>query len=281
MNRNTSADIRALAQCRLFVFDLDGTLYAETSHFAYYGEQIAQRLPPDAVDAFRVDIERALALAHPLRYGRVYDVQRRLVRDEGESFDWSGVRVAAEPPSPEDVLIHVHDPWWVYGALAAHHGLDPSLTHEAFMATRAYMQGDDFPMTPMPGLRRALERLRAVGCQFVLATNSPEPDSRAILDKLELAGLFADCLFLARKPKQIEDQFANWIARFGVSAAQTVSIGDNYRNEIAPAVRQGMKTVYIDRYLGQDQPDVTVQLQCPDQLGSLFGEVAELAEGQQ
>lgn len=279
MSRFEAAGVRRLADCRLFVFDLDGTLYAETHHFEYYGNELARRLPQTAADAFRADVARALALEHPLRYGRLYDVLRRIVREGERAYDWSGQEVEAQPVAPDDVLMHVHDPWWVYAATAAYHGLDPQGTHEAFMATRAYMEGALFPMSPLSGLAEALARLAAAGRAFVLATNSPEPDSRAIIDKLGLTGRFADSIFLARKPHHMREQFASWKDRFQVPYEQTASVGDNYRNEIEPAIALGMQTVYIDRYLAQAREEVTVQLHSPDELGDLFSTIATTVEG--
>ncbi|WP_236567174.1 HAD family hydrolase [Geobacillus sp. TFV-3] len=63
------------ADIKVIVFDLDGTLYEETSHFDYYAEQVAKRLCETDRPRFWNDYRAVLAGRHPLRIGVMYDTK--------------------------------------------------------------------------------------------------------------------------------------------------------------------------------------------------------------
>jgi FMN phosphatase YigB (HAD superfamily) len=264
-----------LKHCRVFVFDLDGTVYEEVTHFDVFGEEIAKRLPENQREAFLTEAKQALQGEHVLKYGVTYDPVRDLIFKDGRATTWRGEPVPHEvqPVHEADSLMHVDDPWGMYSAMAKHFGLSQDALQAAFLATRAHMESADFAMVGLPGLRNAIDELRDLGRNVVLATNSPEPDSRAILEKLGLTGAFDEVIFEAKKPVRVLEHFRHFHEKFGVPYAEMVSIGDHYRNEIEPAHAIGMKTVYIDRYLRCKRPDVTVQLQHPKEIAGLLQDV--------
>ena len=87
------------------------------------------------------------------------------------------------------------------------------------------------------------------------ATNSQYEDAIRILDMLELSDLFIDVLSGANKPSQTVSYFKKLIGNYDLSPEQCLSIGDNFINEIAPAIQLGMKTIFID-YYKQDYPEI-------------------------
>ncbi|MCL6518041.1 HAD family hydrolase [Alicyclobacillus sp.] len=267
----TAAGLARLAGCRLFIFDLDGTVYQETDHFRYYGDRILEVIPADARAAFTADVEAALGGRHPaLRYGASYDPEHDVFLHDDRPVDWAGRPVEVRP---SDRLAHVDDPWAVYMVAGLHHGAAPAAIQEAFLATRRHMEGPEFPMHPLPGLREAIDRLRDHGRRFALATNSPEPDSRRILEKLGLTGAFDAEVFNARKQDRAREHFTRFREAFKVSFEEMVSIGDHYRNEIRPAAELGMATIYIDRYLNRQRPDVTAQVSHPAEVADVLRQV--------
>jgi FMN phosphatase YigB (HAD superfamily) len=268
-----AAGLERLAGCRLFIFDLDGTVYEETDHFRFYGEQIARALTPERAQAFAADVEAALSGRHTLTYGSSYDAEQDLIFKGERAYTWTGEPVSA---SPSAHLAHMDDPWGIYMAAGLHHGAKPDQVEAAFLATRAHMESPEFQMRPLPGLRAAIDGLRALGRRFALATNSPEPDSRKILAKLDLTGAFDVEVFNARKQHLAREHFTRFQEQFQVPFEQMVSIGDHYRNEIAPAAALGMATVYIDRYLRQPRPDVTVQVARPADVAKVLRHVTDL-----
>ncbi|MCL6442786.1 MAG: HAD family hydrolase [Alicyclobacillus sp.] len=268
-------NLEQLAKCRVFIFDLDGTVYQETHHFAYYGERLAALLGPKHADAFLQDVELILAGRHPLAIGDKYDVINRVIRKDTGTVSWEGSPVEVPPSS---VVLNVEDPWWVYGSAARHHGLSEEEVDRAYLETRAYMESDAFAMAPIPGLRAALDGLRRHGWRLALATNSPEPDSRAILTKLDLADAFDDLVFRAKKPIRSKEHFTSWQQAFGFSFDQMASIGDNFLNDVLPALELGMKAIYIDRYVRRPRAGVTAQIASPLELGELMAAVLKQVE---
>lgn len=235
-----------LRDCDLYIFDLDGTVYEETAHFDVYRDELVKRLAPDKVQDFLADLNLALAGQHPLRLGSSYHLETGLIRHEKTVLNWAGKPIMEHGPTSN--WIHVEDPWVIYRVIARHYGLAQEQVQAAFVATRTYMQSDNFSMKGLPGLQEAISALKQQGCHFVLMTNSPEPDSRDILNKLGLANAFDKSIFLAHKEVQARQHLTDLEHQFGLSFNQMVSIGDNFRNEILPALEMGMKAVYIDRY---------------------------------
>ncbi|GMA56667.1 FMN phosphatase YigB (HAD superfamily) [Alicyclobacillus sacchari] len=244
-----------LANCKLFIFDLDGTVYAETEHFEHYLQQLATFVGEEQRAAFLREARAGIAEDDGAFYGRAF------TRATGEP-------VALED-EPSEQHLHVDDPWGVLQAVAARHGVSVTDRDKAFLRTRDFMAGA-FAMMPLAGLRDAMVALRREGRHVVMATNSPEPDSRAILRKLELEDVLEDYVFQARKPYRTAEHFTRWLTAYDIPPAQAVSVGDHYRNEMRPAIKLGMNTIYIDRYIGQPRSDVTLQLRHPGELADVL-----------
>lgn len=122
--------------------------------------------------------------------------------------------------------------------LMAHHRIDPAdFLHEVH----------DVPLdrlTPDPGLRAAIERLRGPRVVF---TNGSTAHARRVIDKLELTDLF-DGLFSLEDadliPKPDPRTFGRMAARFGIDAASAAFFEDTVRN-LKPARELGMTTVLV------------------------------------
>ncbi|MBE3596555.1 MAG: HAD family hydrolase [Hydrogenibacillus sp.] len=254
--------LRSLEACKLIVFDLDGTLYEETHHFDYYAEQIAARLPEAARNDFWRDYRDALDGRHTLRIGRAYDAAHDLILAHRrgrvtDAWHWDGAPLSAtevEQRYPEPLtfdrkeLLNVGDQWWLPASVAVHYGIAEKALGEAFLATRDFMQSEAFHMRPIPGLFEWIDAFRVHGGKTALMTNSPEPDSRTILKKLGLDQAFDALIFWAEKPLKTEAHLRALLERFQVAPTDAASVGDNWQNDIAPARRLGMKTVYIDAF---------------------------------
>ncbi|MBB6284802.1 HAD family hydrolase [Geobacillus subterraneus] len=255
------------ATIKVIVFDLDGTLYEETEHFNYYAEQVAKRLQETERPPFWNDYRAVLAGRHPLRIGSVYDTKEDLILqlEKGavrEAHRWSGEQLearAAEALYPGAVTIDldrffsIGDLWWVPSSIGRHYGLTNEDTYAAFLETREWMMGPEFNMKGAPGLAETLAKLREKTA-LVLMTNSPEPDSEAILRKLGLAAVFHYKIFQAAKPVKTVAHLEAIRARFGVEYKQMLCVGDNVGNDILPARQLGCQTMLIDAY-GLAKPD--------------------------
>ncbi|MEW6725077.1 MAG: HAD family hydrolase [Bacillota bacterium] len=255
---------------QVMIFDLDGTLYGDTVHFDYYAQEICQRLPAALAPDFNRDYTAFWRGETALRIGWVYDREHDLVLRLEEdrvtrAQDWAqqeqpADRVSRLYPGPVIIdkqrFISLGDPWWIPACIGFHYGLQRHDTQQAFLVTREFMSGPDFFMAEVPG-RTETFRALAERYQLVLATNSPEPDSRAIVDKLGLTPYFARMRFLSEKPMRSLELFRSVAEEFSADYPAILSVGDNLVNEITPARKLGCRTLFIDphRYGHPGQAD--------------------------
>lgn len=263
-----------LQPIRVIVYDLDGTVYDDNRHFELYAREIQSHLPPEQHDAFWADYAAVVAGHHPaLRIGTFYDVDRDLVlyTRAGKvlrAVHWGG----SEAPTPvrdqlypdtvivdHDRIMNVGDLWWVPSAISAHYGGKAENHALAFLKIREIMSDPSFQVRPIPGFKETVEQLKGKVVQ-VLATNSPQPDSEAILGKVGLTGLFDRHYFRSNKPGGLKAIFEELAHSYGVPMSAILSVGDNLVNEIAPAMAMGCKTVFIDPHAlgGSDDADLIV-----------------------
>lgn len=250
-----------LNDIQVIVFDLDGTLYEDTHHFSYYADCLQDRLAKEKRRLFKEDYHAALSGKHPLQIGRIYDATHDLilVQMEGrvtQAYEWSGESCSEErvkklyshPITVDlDQMLSIGDLWWVPGSIARHYGLDHEQSYEAFLDTRRYMMSAEFQMHPVKGLRESMEKWKT-RCNMVLMTNSPQPDSEAILQKLHLQDLFDHKVFEAQKPIRTKQHLEEIRHKYGISFTEILSVGDNWINEILPAQELGCQTLLIDPY---------------------------------
>lgn len=250
-------------EAKLFIFDLDGTLYEDTDHFDYYASLLQQNLPTDKQQAFASDYSQMKAGKHPVTIGKAYDVERDAVitidpmTEKATAVqDWNGSEwlpdmVQQVYPNPLhfnfEKMIAIGDGWWLPQVTARHYGLTARQVQDCYNKTKEYMVTDEFQLTKTPGLKDGLIHL---GRQknLVLVTNSEIDDVTRLLKELDLENLFDDIVPLALKPANTKKHFHSIMSRYGASPGETVSIGDNFINEIAPALALGMKAVYIQPY---------------------------------
>jgi FMN phosphatase YigB (HAD superfamily) len=246
---------------KAIVFDLDGRLYEETHHFEYYAAQVAKRLREKDQHRFWEDYRAVLSGYHPLRIGSVYDTEKDLILflQNGivsEAYRWNGEKLGAaevktiypgQVKIDLDRLFSIGDLWWVPSSIGRHYGLTNEDTYAAFLETRKWMMGPEFEMKGVSGLAETLQKLKN-NVVLILMTNSPEPDSEAILQKLKLADVFHHKIFQAGKPIKTATHFEEIRERYHIEYEEIVSIGDNLENDILPAHRLGCRTIFIDAY---------------------------------
>lgn len=245
---------------RVILYDLDGTVYDDTRHFELYARELQSHLPAEVRDAFWADYLLAVKGEHPaLRIGTYYDVARDLVLQirGGEAvraLHWDGsevpplvVRELYQGPLATDysTMLNVGDLWWVPAAVSYHHGGVTEKHGEAFLKIREIMSDPGFVVRSIPQLADLIASLRGKVVQ-VLATNSPQPDSEAILQKVGLLGLFDRMYFRSAKPAGLSRIISEIAADYQVDMKAILSVGDNMVNEIAPARTLGCQTVFID-----------------------------------
>lgn len=252
---------RDLKAVRAVIYDLDGTVYDDTSHFEAYARAIQSHLDEEVQEAFWADYSAVLGGQHPaLRIGTLYDVERDLVLEvKGgrveRALHWEGFEAPLlvrdqlygdQPLQPDHrTLLNVGDLWWVPVAVSHHYGGQPERHQQSFLAIREQMSDPGFVMKSIPGLAESIESLRGRLVQ-VLVTNSPQPDSEAILTKVGLMGRFDRAYFSANKPAGLDPIIHELCRDFQIDPEAILSVGDNLVNEIAPARLLGCQTALID-----------------------------------
>lgn len=245
----------------LVIFDLDGTLYEDTDHFDYYAEQLKKELPEESHATFMDEYRKMEAGNHIVTIGKVYDAIRDHVLKLDpvnlmvtEAWTWEGTELDSDTiqrlyPNPIsldfDAMIAIGDGWWLPNVCARHYGAKD--TQKAYVKTKDYMATDQFKLTKIPGLRQGIMKL-AEKKTVVLVTNSEHDDVKRLLKNLDLEGLFDEIVTEARKPQYTKNHFSKLLEKYNTAADKAISIGDNYINEIAPAINLGMQTVFIDLY---------------------------------
>lgn len=103
---------------------------------------------------------------------------------------------------------------------------------------------------PIPGAARVVEWFRATGCRVVLATNPVFPSS-AIEQRIRWAGLEPGMFDLitsyenmhATKPSV--RYYEEILTRMGCAPDQALMVGNDWGNDIVPALSLGMKTFFV------------------------------------
>ncbi|OZM58193.1 hydrolase [Lottiidibacillus patelloidae] len=242
----------------LYIFDLDGTLYEDTSHFDYYGKLLKEQLPIEMQEHFTKEYEQMKEGNHAVAIGKAYDVERDsvltldpLTLKVVEVTDWNGTKweqnkvantYAGKLTFDFEKMIAIGDGWWLPFVCAKHFGVED--TYNSYLQTKEYMVTDQFQLTKTPGLKQGLEKLKEKK-QIVLMTNSDAEDVGRLLKELDLDGIFDDVITSAMKPTKTTTFLNELLSKYKVTPEQAVSIGDNFINEIAPALELGMNALLI------------------------------------
>lgn len=249
----------------LYIFDLDGTIYEGTDHFDYYAKRLMKDVAPEKQDLFWDDYEKMKAGRHVVSLGKAYDVKNDLAVTIDpmtltvvEAHYWNGEKVedAEALYGNEQVtfdfenFVAIGDGWWLPFASAKHHGVDNC--QPRYLETKKYMVSDDFTLEAIPGLREFLLELQKTD-NIALMTNSDKEDVLRLLNELHLTGVFSHIISSARKPAYTKRIFEELQGLYDLPMERMISIGDNFINEIAPALLLGMKAVYISEHPHQTE----------------------------
>jgi FMN phosphatase YigB (HAD superfamily) len=259
-----------LKKSDLIIFDLDGTLYEDTDHFDYYASLLQKRLPAGQQGAFSEEYRKMKDGSHIVAIGKAYDVNRdcaitvdamtdkaTAVHDwEGREWDQSEVKRNYGDRLHFDFenMIAIGDGWWLPFVTSRHFGLTSQETYICYNTTKEYMVTDDFQLTKTPGLKEGLHSLKQTK-PLVLMTNSEKDDVERLLKELDLEWIFDRIVPSALKPSSTKKHLQALMAYYQVPPEKTLSIGDNFINEIAPALLLGMNALYIQPHLESGDHD--------------------------
>lgn len=189
----------------LMMFDLDGTLYRGDDPFRYYAHVVSQHMDPSARTLYLTQVE-----AHLGGDPHVIDA----------------------------------DTWQAVVRLAAPYVTDPEVCQQAFVPTRQYMLSPECQMDIAPELKPFLAKARE-RMFLALVSNSAEEAAIPLLQKLDLLDAFEVVRTAVGKPTGLLETADRLILQHDLNASVVMSIGDNYANDIAPALERGWTTVHV------------------------------------
>ncbi|MGP4070726.1 HAD family hydrolase [Halobacillus sp. B29] len=247
-------------QAECLIFDLDGTLYEDTDHFEYYAHLLQQRASIENRPNVKQDYHKVLAGKHPLQIGKVYDVEEDVILTVDPFSNkvrkvetWRGevwTKSRTEKTYPDSLTydlekqIALGDGWWLPFSIARHYGVSAEEVRECYGQTKEYMVSGQFSLTKTKGLRDALLKWRKEK-RLVLITNSEAHDVDHILNRIDLTDMFHERISSAAKPLHTTELFQTLLRNGKYTAGSVISIGDNFMNEIAPALALGMRAIWI------------------------------------
>ncbi len=253
-------------KAEVVIFDLDGTLYEGDQHFALMVQNIKKRLPEEHHEEFDRLYQQSLAGEHSLTIGKVYDVQEDVIwtwdpftTELTVAHDWNNEEVTIND-APKTLAVSefdyqrwvpIGDGWWPPYSIARHFGLQVEDTQWAYHRTKEQMANLDGMLEATPGLKEYLTKLKDKK-KLVLITNSEADDVERLLKFLGLDHIFTDIVPSALKPTNTNKHFQDVLKRYNVEPDKVLSIGDNFMNEVAPALQLGMYGVWLTT--AKDEP---------------------------
>lgn len=156
-------------------------------------------------------------------------------------------RMGLPVPPPSRLVEFVGPP--ILDGLRDLAGLDPAQSQRALKLYRAdYGDIGAFDARPYPGIRKALEAIRAAGPTLAVATSKPEEQAKRILDHFGLADLFAVVAGASDDETRSEKaDVITWalglLTGAGVDTSRPVMIGDRI-HDVEGAARHGIPVVF-------------------------------------
>lgn len=264
---------------KVLVFDLDGTLYDGTEHYDYYARLLANEIAADKREEYVNDYNRIKNYDHALTIGKIYDSSKDFIisldpvtMEPIQVHTWEGQLVSKDELG-EDYLqninyelpfIPIGDGWWLPLVTSYHYGARD--VYHCYDKTKEYMATDEFKIPLIKGLKEGLISVKE-SKKLVLLTNSDRDDVTRLLQLLDLTGLFHLEITDGKKPLETEKHLNHILKTYNVQPYEVVSIGDNFMNEIAPALKLGMHGVYITE---QENHQVSNTLLVVKKLEELF-----------
>ncbi|MCZ0703417.1 putative hydrolase of the HAD superfamily [Natronobacillus azotifigens] len=245
---------------KLYIFDLDGTLYEGSQHFDYYAKLLSADVTSAEQEDYWNDYEKMKAGNHVVQIGKAYDVNHDLsltidpmTLKVVEAHRWDGSTVDdldslygdGQVSFDFENIVAIGDGWWLPFACAKHYGVKES--QPSYMATKEFMVSDQFQLEQIPGLRTFLLDLKKEH-DIILMTNSDREDVNRLLGELDLTNVFDHVISSARKPSKTTVLFEQLHVTYDLPFEQMISVGDNFINEIAPALLLEMKAVYLSEH---------------------------------
>lgn len=150
-------------------------------------------------------------------------------------------------------LASAPDGYFAVAELARQLGVSDDDRNAAYLESRTAVHGGEVAIFAPPGLREVLDEVRGL-VRVVLVTNAPGDGVESLLGILGLDGLVDAVHGDAGKPAGMGPIVDQLLADAGIAGSpeRLLSVGDIWRNDLAPAAERGCATALIDRYFAPD-----------------------------
>ena len=135
------------------------------------------------------------------------------------------------------------------GGICRRYGLEPDQRTVAEAAV-TYAREQQSSMRLVPGVSRLLQALRG-RVKIGVVTNGPSAQQRDKLERFDIGPGDLDALAISEevgtaKPDPAIFRYA--LENLGVPPERVTMVGDSWENDVLPAVRIGMATIWLNRY---------------------------------
>ncbi len=229
----------------LLAVDFDGTVCRADAPVRLYAGLIAQAMAPAEGERLLAALERYLAEGAAAAGTASDTVEAAVLREAG-------------------------DAWGVVQQLAARcYHVPQELAALAFTRSRQWMTDPASDVGVVEPLMDTLAALRPAA-RITLVTNSPADNMMPLLRRLGMLDCFDNVVAGAGKPDGMRRFLQGSLgADVRERPWRLFSLGDHYRNDIAPAVEIGAAAGYIDRFGRGDGPATARAARVEDLLPAL------------
>ncbi|WP_136605121.1 HAD family hydrolase [Paenibacillus dokdonensis] len=266
-----------LAEIKVIIFDLDGTLYQDDTFMERYFRYLLEGTEHEANTESEVKTGNAILTGeHPFGFGHFYHSRDHMILSrledgsfkgytwEGEATQYLGKKSDSVPAGD---LVHLGDPWGIAAVISQRYNLPDDKLKHAFNRVRREMLRAPHQFRAHRGLFQAIGELDL--SKRVLMTNTHLESGIEFLNHMQIHHLFEEVLCGAEKPAGMENYLSS-LLKEGYGAHEILSIGDNPWNDLYPVKRMGGRTCFISPYVSHDKETWDIRLTTLDELEQLI-----------
>jgi FMN phosphatase YigB (HAD superfamily) len=282
-----------LADIKVVIFDMDGTLYQEDTFMDRYIRYLLEETEwAHEVEAAIAAARKLLSGTHRVRFGHFYHKADDIVLiQEGgrfvEGFTWEGAALSAQQVeeaygtilATSRDLLYIGDPWGVVGSLRHKYKLPEEKVDAAFRRIREEMIVAPYRFECDTSLFRTIRELEAVE-RKVLMTNTYEQSGLDFLRHMQILPWFDEVYCGADKPYGMRSYLDSLLAQ-GYRSHEMLSIGDNPWNDLYPVKQRGGRTCFISPYPSAETETWDVRLHTLNELAELLSGLQAARSGVQ
>ncbi|GAB3848522.1 HAD family hydrolase [Nesterenkonia populi] len=236
----TAADRR-----KLLILDFDGTVCLGDEPATFYARRADALVAESGLPGLGRSISRIVAQALSADSLDIPEIELdaagepKVLAEEAEA---EGAHPLAWP---------LQDGYQLVQMLGRQAGLSSPELGTAFMAAREDITREGLEQTDVhapEGAPELIAELQAAGVRIALITNSPAAGFEQWLSALGLDGAFDVVVNSARKPFGMQDAMQEAAGEAQLAECRILSVGDIWKNDLAPAAELGGRTILLDRF---------------------------------